>query len=254
VKAGDVFALDCSRLYADLQPALRGKFGVVWCLGPAPEDRVRCAVADELFDEIPSLTSLERRTLRVRNLPQFDQPCVYLLQDGKLPRGVTYLGTLAQQPSVSKREAEFVNYAAWSNFVIAWDAAWRRENQVVTTKEVEARARDAAVIERRRAGGLEGYARRRLAKGLTELVSKRRAEGLRRILRVAVDELRPAKSRAARTRALEAAVLAINEYDDAQRGFIDTPVREVLLECLRDLAALADLGDLTAKLDRWRDW
>lgn len=255
MKAADVFALEFTRLYRDIQPALRGKFGVAWCLGPAL-GRMRCAVGDELFDEMPSLASVKGRALRVRNLPQFDQPCVYLLEDGPLPRGVTHLGVLDEQPPVTQREAEFVTYAAWSNFVIAWDAAWRRENPTAApaATATQARAKAEAAIERRRAGGLEGFARRKLAKGLTGLVSARRAEALRRILGQGITALTAAKSKVGRTRALEAVVVAINEYDAAQRGFIDTAEREVLLECLQDLAALSGLGDVTAKLDRWRDW
>lgn len=181
-----------------------------------------------------------------------NEPGIYLLQDTAFPRGVTLLGALAKRPKLTRRESTWVTYADWSNFVIAWDAAWRREQGAAEEEAARAReaAKAAAATQKRRSRGLKGVP---LAPALSKLVSKRRAEAVRAMLVEAVRSL-AARSRAARLAALEALVVQLNEYDEAQRGFIDTAEREALLECLEDLAAVSGLGDVSAKLDAWREW
>ncbi|MFO0595132.1 MAG: hypothetical protein U0228_07505 [Myxococcaceae bacterium] len=248
MNAGDVAALDFSVLYREVSAPLRKKHGLAWCLGPAGTNAagtplVRCAVADVLFDERPTLERVQRLELKVREFTQFRAPGVYLLKDEPLPRGVTLLGTLAKRPRVSKRAATFVTYAGWSNFVIAFEVSWRREHEApVAAPKVapKPRARSLADV--------------RLAPALPKLVSKRRATAVQALLREGVRALSAAKTRKARLTALEGVVEQLNAYDEAQGGFIDTAERETLLECLEALAAVSGLGDVSAKLDAWREW
>lgn len=248
MNTGDVAALDFSVLYREVSASLRNKHGVAWCLGAAGTNAVgmplvRCAVADVLFDERPTLRRLEKLELKVREFTQLRAPGVYLLEDKPLPRGVTLLGTLAKPPRVSRRAATFVSYAGWSNFVIAWDASWRREHEAPrTAPKVAPKPRPRSLADVR------------LAPALPRLVSKRRAAAMQGMLREGVGALSAARSRRARLAALEAVVERLNAYDEAQRGFIDTAEREALLECLAELAAASGLGDVSAKLDAWREW
>ena len=259
MKAGDVVALEFSTLFREVSAPLRKKHGVAWCIGPAGSNAagtplVRCAVADVLFDSSPTLDQVQGVELKVRVVPPGqNQPGVYLLEDLALPRGVTLLGALARKPSVTRREATFVTFAAWSNFVIAWDAAWRREQGAAKESAVQARAtaKAEAAKKKRRSGGLEGVP---LAPVLTRLVSKRRAAVLTTMMRDGVVALAAASSRRARLSALENLVTRLNEYDEAQGGFIDTAEREALLESLEDLAAVCGLDDVSARLDAWREW
>lgn len=257
MKAGEVVALRFGTLWREVARPLLEKHGIAWCVGPAGTnprgvELVRVAMADVLFDAPPTLEQVQTLDLKVK-VARGTEPAIFLIEAAALPRGVTLLGKLAKRPRLTRRESTWVTYAAWSNFVIAWDAAWRREQGAAD--EAAARAREAARAEaakqKRRSRGLKGVP---LAPALTKLVSKRRAEAVQALLREGVRSLAAARSRAARLTTLEDLVLQLNAYDEAQRGFIDTAEREALLECLEDLAAVCGLGNVSAKLDAWRDW
>ncbi|MER2564112.1 MAG: hypothetical protein ABTQ32_25505 [Myxococcaceae bacterium] len=256
MKAGEVVALQFGSLWREVSAPLRKKYGVAWCVGAAGANAagaplIRVAVADVVFDTAPTLAQVNQLELKVKPF-RSNEPGIFLLHDTAFPRGVTLLGALAKRPKLTRRESTWVTYAGWSNFVIAWDAAWRREQGAAEEEATRAReaAKAAAATQKRRSRGLKGVP---LAPALSKLVSKRRAEAVRSMLVEAVRSL-AARSRAARLAALEALVVQLNEYDEAQRGFIDTAEREALLECLEDLAAVSGLGDVSAKLDAWREW
>lgn len=257
MKAGELVALEFASLWREVAAPLRKKYGVAWCVGAGGTnlrgvELVRVAMADVSFDAPPTLEQVQALDLKVK-LVRATEPGIFLLEDTALPRGVTLLGKLAKRPRLTRRESTWVTYAAWSNFVIAWDAAWRREQGAAD--EAAARAREVAKAEaaklKRRSRGLKGVP---LAPALTKLVSKRRAEAVHALLREGVRSLAAARSRAARLTSLEDLVLQLNAYDEAQRGVIETAEREALLECLEDLAAVCGLGDVSAKLDAWREW
>lgn len=257
MKAGEVVTLQFASLWREVSAPVRKKFGLAWCVGAAGTNAagaplIRVAMADVVFDTAPTLAQVNQLELKVKPF-RSNEPGIYLLHDTAFPRGVTLLGALAKRPKLTRRESTWVTYAAWSNFVIAWDVVWRQEQGAADEEAARARAAAKAEVakQKRRSRGLKGVP---LSPVLAKLVSKRRAEAVRAMLVEGVRSLAAARSKPARLAALEGLVVQLNDYDEAQRGFIDTAEREALLECLEDLAAVSGLGDVSAKLDAWREW
>jgi hypothetical protein len=260
------YALDLHALYEEVHPKIRGKYALVWRLGPVPPPKdvpdqpphSLLAMADVLFDAPPALANLKRRKLRVQicsyHLPPM--PATLFVEDGPLPRGVTSIGELATPPP----PPEYRCYGYWRTFAIYANQQWRHEHDQVaiaaeTARVLEKqRAKDDAARRKRRAGGLDGLARRTLVRDWDGLVRKPARLAVRKLLGDAIRTLAATRGVAAKKQVLEQLVEAINRYNDDHGSFIDTPEREALMTCLEDVAAAAGLGEMTAALDEWRDW
>ena len=75
-----------------------------------------------------------------------------------------------KRPKLTRRESTWVTYAAWSNFVIAWDVVWRQEQGAADEEAARARAAAKAEVakQKRRSRGLKGVP---LSPVLAKLVS-----------------------------------------------------------------------------------
>jgi hypothetical protein len=265
---GDVYSLDIHTLFRDAHPKLHGKHGVAWCVGPAGKDwrgvsLVRYALADVLFDAPPTLAEVRRRKLRIQtfSFSLTPAPGVYVIEEGEPPRGVVHLGKLTKLPALRPAEQSHANRASWRNFAVSCHFQWRHDHDQEALPaeahraQAKTRGDEEAARKKRRAGGLPALARRKLVPEWTGLVSKKRADAVRKILSLAIAELRSeGATKTTKLAALETAVERINAYNDKQSCFIDTPEREALMTCLGDLAAVSGLGTIDERLDEWRDW
>ncbi|MBA3391289.1 MAG: hypothetical protein H0T89_01535 [Deltaproteobacteria bacterium] len=268
MKKGEVYAIDVGAVYRPAHKALHGKILLAWCYGPAGklasgEPLYRFAVGDTLFDKKPALAEVRKRKLVVNTLTNNNPAGVAAVYDAQEApsRGVTLLGELTSLPPLTPKQIkQQPPSGGWVGMALDYNFHWREIHDGASLK----RARDAedakekkkagAATKKRRAGGLAGMARRTLLADWKGLVSKKRADATRAILKAAIAELLKTKETSARTKVLEKAVLAINAYDDKQGGFIETPEREALMECLEDLASASGLGNVTEQLNDWRDW